>query len=189
VDEIDDKLVRTEYIYEKKMRDKINSIVSSAQAKAFRRTYSFYGLHVVSDDQRKEVVKAANETDAMLKEIDPSLKCYPSFFPIDEEQIKKDKVYESVVVTMKQQIYKDMIKRLESVAGKQLNDRMKTALLRFVDNLKEINVLADEDVNSNLESIKNEIIRERIPEIKAELEKQMGILDSRVLAFAEQYEG
>lgn len=187
VKEIDEKTVQTVYKWDKETRQKITSIERSARQKAFRNTYSFYGLHIVTDEQRERISKIAMETDAMLKEIDPELSAWPSFIPIDEETIKKDKIYEAVVLAMKNQIYKEMIKRLEKVAKKQLNKRMKVALLRFVEKLKEINVFRDEEIDKELERIKQEIIKERIPEIKKALEEQLGNIDARMTAFIREF--
>ncbi|MFA5136975.1 MAG: hypothetical protein WC489_06340 [Patescibacteria group bacterium] len=119
-----------------------------------------------------------------IKDVVASLHADVMFIPLDFQQIFKGSLYAQIGDAINYQVYSGLFTRMEKMLkrteeGKDLPERSRKALIRMVDNLKNINVTGDEDIEKKLEEFKAQIERGEIKELAESLKNELDANKSR----------
>ena len=178
-EELDDKRVELEYLFDKETRRKIASIRVAARNRIYQKALDFYGLRLIKPEHMDEISKIADEADRKLREVHETLYARVIFIPIDESAARKGELYQEIIDAIRYHVYQVAFEKLKDVNLQHLHKRTKAALLRMCDRLQAINVLNDPDIDSKIQEIKEKIMSEDIEELSKEIKAELDVLKSR----------
>ncbi|MDD5010433.1 MAG: hypothetical protein PHC68_18785, partial [Syntrophorhabdaceae bacterium] len=130
-------------------------------------------LQVILEKKREDLSKVVDNLHAIV-----------FFVPLDFNQIFKGNLYAQIGDAINYQVYSGLFERMENMlkrteAGKDLPERSRKALIKLVDNLRNINVTNDSSVEEKLKEFKARIEKGEIKELAESLKAELDANKSR----------
>jgi len=171
------------FSYTEEQRKKIQNIRHKYRVPALANyTFDFPGdrfgqsLRLCKEEYVPLIDAMATEAHNELQTIDKSLIAFAEYLPLDLERARKGTVYGSILNAIRERILDNILKRVSEVVGRD-SDNLKPAtkemLLKLVDKMRQINVLEDDEIDRRLDEIRNQIDREVLVPLKADLEQEL----------------
>lgn len=175
--EIDEHKKEITYRFDRETRKAINRIRMNCKYPIYSNTLDFHSLYIAKQEQVKEIKDAVSEADKKLKEVNPGLKAKVMFIPLDLEEIKQGELYGYILSNIRYQVLKQVFDRMDKIVqgNQKISERTKKALLTMVENCKALNILNDEETNTQLEEIKARIQKEGIEPLHASIMDKLAV--------------
>jgi hypothetical protein len=162
---IDEYTREVRYRFDVEMRRKIANVRNKYRALAYRDAVDFYGLYLVSGDKVPEIREVVKAADAEMKEISPDLYASLVEIPLDDEVIKKGKLYEQIYYAILAQMSREILDHIKKLRSEEPNKRTRKTLLKLIESFENLNIIGDERISRRVEELKG-IVDMRIEEIK-----------------------
>ena len=171
------------FTYTEEQRKKIQNIRHKYRVPALANyTFDFPGdrfgqsIRLCKEEYVPLIDAMAMEAHNELQTIDKSLIAFAEYLPLDLEKARKGTVYGSILNAIRERILDNVLKKVSEVVGRD-SDNLKPAtkemLLKLVDKMRQINVLEDDEIDRRLDEIRDQIDREVLVPLKADLEQEL----------------
>ncbi len=171
------------FTYTEEERKKIQNIRHKYRVPALANyTFAFPGdrygqsIRLCREEYVPLIERMVAMADNELKAIDNNLMAFAEYLPLDLEEARKGTVYGNILNAIRERVLDNILKKVSEVVDRGTDDlkpATKEMLLRLVDKMKQINVLQDDEIDRRLDEIRNQIDREVLVPLKADLEQEL----------------
>jgi hypothetical protein len=169
------------YHFPAKDRRKIGAIRQQINVLKNASCARFYTLYIANDLAKEQLTEALENANREMKDIDSTLKAEAVFVELKTEALSSGNMLQVMTAQIQDQIYGVVLKRIEQTIkdnaerGGALTTKSKTALLAMLEKCKCINVIEDEDINTKIEKMKEQITSESLIPLRDEI---LSVLDN-----------
>lgn len=176
--EMDELKQELTYKFPKMTRLAISAVNTRYRKIQKENALDFYGLFYMCGEEQKDLfTEYATQADKDLQALDTSLHASAVFMPLDMEAIKRGEMYQQIIQAIYSRIFGSTVEKLENLAKSKkrsgLTERSVEALLKLVNSMRTLNVLADTNVTSKLNRISDLIQQNQIDELQKELQAEI----------------
>lgn len=182
--QLDDVRQETTYKFPQETRNKISKTRGAAKRPIFAETLDFYGLKMCRESGIPKIKELITSADKDFKQIDPALSAKVVFAPLDMIEVQKGDFYEQILSNIRYRVLKDVIDQLD-IKSAHLPPKSKPAMQKLIDHLKSVNVLGDEGIDKQLNSLKTKIETKDLSTIRKELQNELDMLVTKRGAYLE----
>ncbi len=176
-----DYRVEITYKYDKKTRKKIAAVRTSAKKKFYDLTTDFHGIRLAKDEVIAELEKIASKADNEMSEIDESLYAGLVMAPIDMDEVRTGELYQIVLNAIRYNIYRKVFDRVTEIIqkNKTITDATRGSLYRLFDQLKNLNVLNDIGIDTQIANLRAQVEATKLEDIVKDLQREIDAMETR----------
>jgi len=180
-EELSDFQTKTTFKYDKKTRQKIASVRARAKKPLYDMTLDFHGIRIAREDVIWGLEKVAAKADAEMREIDEPLYARFAMAPLNMDEVKAGDLYATVLSAIRYNIFKKVFDRVTEIIqkNKSVTDATRGSLFRLFDQLRNLNVLDDEEINKQIESIRKQVEATKLEDIAKDMQREIDALETR----------
>jgi len=154
------------YKKDKKTRKGIGAIRTQVNMIRHNLCMRFFSVEFTNEKGRETLIRECQKADLDMKKIDPLYHVSPAFIPVQVSALSAGNMFDSMRDQLSVQVHQRILDRVRSAieqntrddgTQKQMTTKTRTALLKMLDQVKEINILNDPNVTAQIEGMKERI--------------------------------
>jgi len=165
--DITEYIRETEYTKPKSVRQDLNAIRQTVNVVRKGICMSFYDTYFTSAAGRATLIAECARADREMKKIDSTLHVTPKFYEQTINQLSAGSMFEDIKNQMNREVYQRVLDRIEQNIEqnkredgtyKPFTTKSKTALLKMMEQVKDLIIIPDENLSARIEAMKAQIL-------------------------------